>query len=123
MTLPIERTQAVLRTEMFLIKLCIPKETPGVPKEIRQEAGMLLEHYPSEYNFRYLVESCKWKSYNLMYFEHLIQTTPDVVAHILQIEYDVWKCEWEQQKNPRKIQDIILNYKELYNVLSEVTLI
>ena len=54
MTLPIERTQAVLRTEMFLIKLCIPKETPGVPKEIRQEAGMLLEHYPSEYNFRYL---------------------------------------------------------------------
>lgn len=78
-------------------------------------------HY--ENTMKNLVESCKWKSYNLMYFEHLIQTTPDVVAHILQIEYDVRKCKWEQQKNPRKAQDIILNYKELYNVLSEVTLI
>ena len=57
MTLPLERTQAVLRTEKFLLKLCIPKESPGVPKEIREEAGRLLKHYPSEYNFRYLEES------------------------------------------------------------------
>lgn len=54
MTLPIERTQAVLRTEKFLLKLCIPKESPGVPEEIRKEAGRLLKHYPSEYNLRHL---------------------------------------------------------------------
>ena len=54
MTLPIERTQAVLRTEKFLLRLCIPKESPGVPKEIREEAGRLLKHYPSEYNLRHL---------------------------------------------------------------------
>ena len=68
-----------------------------------------------------LLHSYKWKSFNLMYFEDLIQTTPDVIAHILQIEYDVWKCKWNEQKNPRKAQDIILNYNELYNLLSEVT--
>lgn len=77
-------------------------------------------HY--ENNMSNLLDSYKWKSFNLMFFEDLIQTTPDVVAHILQIEYDASKCEWETQKNPRKAQDIILNYKELYNVLSEVTL-
>ena len=76
-------------------------------------------HY--ENNLENLLYSYKWKSFNLMYFEDLIQTTPDVVAHILDIEYDVWKCKWDEQKNPRKVHDIILNYNELYNVLSEVT--
>ena len=76
-------------------------------------------HY--ENNMRNLIDSRKWKSFNLMFFEDLIQTTPDVVGHILQLEYDVWKCKWDEQKNPRKAQDIILNYNELYNVLSEVT--
>lgn len=57
MTLPIERTNAVLRTEKFLLKLCIPKESPRVPKEIRKEAARLLRHYPSQYNMRYIADS------------------------------------------------------------------
>jgi len=53
MTLPIERTHAVLNTEKFLLKLCNPKETPGVPKSIREEARGLLRHYPTKYDLVY----------------------------------------------------------------------
>lgn len=76
-------------------------------------------HY--ENNMKNLLDSYTWKSFNLMYFEDLIKTTPEVVSHILQIDYDKDKCKWNEQKNPRKAQDIILNYNELYNVLSEIT--
>jgi hypothetical protein len=57
MTLPIERTHAVLNTEKFLLRLCIPKETSGVPKSIREEARRLLRHYPSKYHMRFIEES------------------------------------------------------------------
>lgn len=57
MTLPIERTNAVLRTEEFLIKLCIPSQSPRVPKAVREEARRLLKHYPSRYNMQYIEES------------------------------------------------------------------
>ncbi len=57
MTLPIERTNAVLNTEKFLLRLCIPKETPRVPKSIREEARKLLKHYPSKYNMQYIADS------------------------------------------------------------------
>ena len=57
MTLPIERTNAVLRTEKFLCSLLDPKQTPRVPKSIRQEAGRLLRHYPSRYNMIYIEDS------------------------------------------------------------------
>lgn len=50
MTLPIERTNAVLRTERFLIDLMDPKKYPRVPKAVRQEAGRLLKHYPTKYD-------------------------------------------------------------------------
>ena len=76
-------------------------------------------HY--ENNMKNLLDSYTWKSFNLMYFEDLIKTTPEVVSHLLQIDYDKDKCKWNEQKNPRKAQDIILNYNELYNVLSEIT--
>lgn len=49
MTLPIERRNAVLYTERFLLDLCNPSETPKVPKHIRDRARSLLRHYPSEY--------------------------------------------------------------------------
>jgi hypothetical protein len=75
-----------------------------------------------ENNMKNLINSRIWKSYNLMYFEDLILANPAMIAHIFQIEYDTDKCKWSEQKNPRKAQDIIINYKELYNVLSEVTL-
>ena len=57
MTLPIERTNAVLRTEKFLLKLCIPKESPKVPKSIREEARRLLRHYPSQYSMCHIADS------------------------------------------------------------------
>lgn len=50
MTLPIERTNAVLRVEQFLLDLMDPKKTPRVPKEIRVHAWRCLKHYPSKYD-------------------------------------------------------------------------
>ena len=57
MTLPIERTQAVLRTEEFLKDLLDPKKTPRVPKDIRTMARSCLRHYPSRYNMMYIEDS------------------------------------------------------------------
>jgi len=47
MTLPDERTRAVLYTRDFLLKLLDPKKTPKVPRLIRKEALRLLRHYPT----------------------------------------------------------------------------
>lgn len=46
MTLPDERTKAVVYTKAFLRSLLDPKQTPKVPKAIRRQAAMLLKHYP-----------------------------------------------------------------------------
>jgi hypothetical protein len=47
MTTPSERTRAVLLTESFLITLINHKLSPKIPKGIREQAKMLLRHYPS----------------------------------------------------------------------------
>ena len=47
MTLPYERTRAVVQTEEFLKDLINPKKTPKVPKEVRKQAYSLLRHYPN----------------------------------------------------------------------------
>jgi hypothetical protein len=57
MTLPIERTHAVLNVERFLMDLRDPKKYPRVPRAVRQEAGRLLRHYPSQYHMAYIKES------------------------------------------------------------------
>lgn len=44
MTLPYERTRAIIQTEAFLIELSKDK---SLPDEMRQEARRLLRHYPS----------------------------------------------------------------------------
>lgn len=49
MTVPRERTNAVIFTESFLKDLLNPKATPRVPKCIRQQALHLLRHYPSQW--------------------------------------------------------------------------
>jgi hypothetical protein len=54
MTLPTERTNAVLKTEKFLLDLCNPKATPRVPKEVRERARSLLRHYPSDYDMEFM---------------------------------------------------------------------
>lgn len=56
MTIPIERTRAVLNTRDFLRDLLDPKKTPRVPKEVRRRAGSLLRHYPLDYDLKITVE-------------------------------------------------------------------
>ena len=56
MTLPYERTRAVLQTEQFLMDLLVPSVTPGVPKLVREEAGRLLRHYPTELEMEMVAE-------------------------------------------------------------------
>lgn len=49
MTIPAERTRAVLRTADFLSDLLDPEKTPRVPTAVREQARMLLRHYPSAF--------------------------------------------------------------------------
>lgn len=49
MTVPCERTRAVIYTENFLKDLLDPKKTPKVPKSIRLRASSLLRHYPTKF--------------------------------------------------------------------------
>jgi hypothetical protein len=46
MTIPSERSAAVIYTEEFLMDLLDPKKTPRVPKDIRRRARNLLRHFP-----------------------------------------------------------------------------
>jgi hypothetical protein len=49
MTLPNERTRAVINTHDFLVRLISPYNKDGIkkiPKAVRQEALWLLRHYP-----------------------------------------------------------------------------
>jgi hypothetical protein len=50
MTLPDERYRAVKWAEEFLLKLSDPKQTPRIPKEIRQQAWSILRHYPNNWD-------------------------------------------------------------------------
>lgn len=56
MTTPIERTNAVLRTEEFLYSLLDPKQTPRVSKSIRDEALSLLRHYPTRVEMQVIAD-------------------------------------------------------------------
>ena len=66
MTLPIERTHAVLNVERFLMDLRDPKKYPRVPKAVREEASRLLRHYPSKYNMKYIADSFEEVDYSCM---------------------------------------------------------
>lgn len=46
MTMPHERTRAVLWTYELLNDLVNPEKTPGVPDEIRRQARYCLRHFP-----------------------------------------------------------------------------
>lgn len=50
MTVPIERTNAVVFTRNLLCDLLDPKITPRVPKNIRMRAQSLLRHYPAQFH-------------------------------------------------------------------------
>lgn len=52
MTLPRERTSAVIRAGEFLLRLCSPYNggIKGIPREVREEARRILRHYPGPYH-------------------------------------------------------------------------
>lgn len=56
MTVPMERTNAVIWTEQFLKDLCNPQVTPRVPKIVRDQARHLLRHYPTRYEMERIAE-------------------------------------------------------------------
>lgn len=45
-TIPFERTRALLQTKQFLEAMLDPKKTPRVPRWMRGKAKALLQHYP-----------------------------------------------------------------------------
>ncbi len=47
MTIPYERTRAVIETYDLLKRLQDPRATPRVPRWLREEARKLLRHYPN----------------------------------------------------------------------------
>jgi hypothetical protein len=52
MTLPAQRTRAILWVRRFLLSLLDPRETPRVPRPIRDEARRVLRHYPLEHDIQ-----------------------------------------------------------------------
>lgn len=49
MTMPHERTRAVLQTREFLVELSLD---PTASEKIRRDAKFLLRHYPSEFDLQ-----------------------------------------------------------------------
>ena len=47
MTIPYERTRALIETYELLKRLQDPQATPRVPRWLREEARKLLRHYPN----------------------------------------------------------------------------
>lgn len=58
MTIPEERTRAILATREFLYALTNSGQTPGVPDNIRERAITLLRHYPDKSDMRLAGEAC-----------------------------------------------------------------
>ena len=56
MTLPDERYRSLIQTKKFLYSLMNSKETPRVPKIIRQQAHSLLRHWPDNYHLDLMTE-------------------------------------------------------------------
>lgn len=56
MTIPLERTNAVVNTEQFLVELLNPKKTPRVPRYIREQAHRLLRHYPTVFDMELIAK-------------------------------------------------------------------
>ena len=50
MTIPFERTRALIKTKAFLQELQDPARTPQVPAAVREHALALLRHYPTYYD-------------------------------------------------------------------------
>lgn len=67
MTLPYERSRAVVRTEEFLRRLINPKLTPGISRDVRDEALILLRHYPSRSDIKFTANGWGSKLHEFMF--------------------------------------------------------
>lgn len=56
MSLPHERARALVYARQFLLSLCMPWETPRVPRKIRQEARNRLKHFPMSWDLPGIVD-------------------------------------------------------------------
>ena len=56
MTLPYEEKWALQRTHVFLVALLNPKDTPRVPRSVRDMASRCLKHYPMDYTIEKIYE-------------------------------------------------------------------
>jgi hypothetical protein len=58
MTVPSERTRAVVYAHAFLKDLLNPRVTPRVSREVRETAKWLLRHYPDPGTVQYAHNLC-----------------------------------------------------------------
>lgn len=56
MTLPFERTRALLYAGELLAELLDPEKTPGVPDVVHGRVRHALRHYPSRYEISVIAE-------------------------------------------------------------------
>jgi hypothetical protein len=56
MSLPDEQARALVQARQFLLSLCIPHETPRVPRKVRQEARNRLKHFPMSWDLKRIVD-------------------------------------------------------------------
>jgi len=64
MTLPDERTRAVLSAGDFLLDLLDPKKTPRVPLSVRRRASAVLHHFPDSLSFAFGPDQFEWSRRN-----------------------------------------------------------
>jgi len=58
MTLPNERTRALMNAKLFLRSLLDPRATPRVPLKVRRAARSCLKHFPAEFEIEELPKCC-----------------------------------------------------------------
>lgn len=54
MTVPSERTRAIVNTRQFLEQLQNPRLSPDVPIAVREHARSLLRHYPCDMEIHFV---------------------------------------------------------------------
>ncbi len=58
MTLPDERYRSLKQAKKLLEELCDPGKTPRVPSIVRDRARGVLRHFPSDWEFEKIANSC-----------------------------------------------------------------
>ena len=78
MSLPFEQARALARARQFLLDLCVPSKTKGVPREVRLAARAVVRHYP-----------CSWD------LDRVI-SDDDAMNHMQSLEDDYRKEFWKE---------------------------